>query len=216
MAGGTLIVKLALLGLSLPAGFIAGLLVRREAAGSGRLIVGTMTGCVALESWGLLTVQPVEILPLTFLLGWVLLVLAIIDSLVFRLPDILTLPLIAAGLIASLCLPQPSLLSHVVGAVAGFVVLFLISLVYRRTRNREGLGLGDAKLASATGAWLGWQALPSVILIAAAAGLVWFGLAFARRGRTALGEQIPFGVPLCFATWLIWLYGVPAIIGPAA
>jgi leader peptidase (prepilin peptidase)/N-methyltransferase len=95
-------------------------------------------------------------------------------------------------------------------------VLFLISLVYRRTRNREGLGLGDAKLASATGAWLGWQALPSVILIAAAAGLVWFGLAFARRGHTALGEQIPFGVPLCFATWLIWLYGVPAIIGPAA
>jgi leader peptidase (prepilin peptidase) / N-methyltransferase len=215
MPGGVLAVKLALVALSLPAGFAAAIVVRRETGALGRrIMVITVAGSVGLQIWGVVTAQPVQILPLTFGLAWALLVLAIIDALVFRLPDLITLPLIAAGLIVSLLLPQPSLLAHTIGAAAGFAVLYLISLAYRRARALEGLGLGDAKLTSAAGAWLGWQALPAVILIASAAGLVWFGLAFARRGRAALNEQIPFGVPLCFATWLVWLYGVPSILGP--
>jgi len=216
MTSGHFVMKLALLALSLPAGFVGGLVVRRETGGTRQQAIATTAGCVVLEIWGLLTSQPLQILSIAFFLGWRLLVLAIIDGLVLRLPDILTLPLIAIGLLISIFLPERPLFAHVVGAAMGFAVLYVISLAYRRARGREGLGLGDAKLAAAAGAWLGWQALPSVILIAAAAGIVWFGLAFARRGRAALSEQIPFGVPLCFAIWLVWLYGVPTVIGPIA
>ena len=76
---------------------------------------------------------------------------------------------------------DPGLLGdHALGALAGFASLAVIASVYRRVRGREGLGLGDAKLLAAAGAWLGWQALPSVVLIAAASGLA---LALATRAR---------------------------------
>jgi leader peptidase (prepilin peptidase)/N-methyltransferase len=65
---------------------------------------------------------------------------------------------------------------------------------------------------AAAGAWLGWQALPLVVLIACAAAFVWIGLAVMLRGRAALHDEIAFGVPLCVAFWLVWLYGVPNFI----
>ena len=111
--------KLALLALSLPAGFVGGLVVRRETGGTRQQAIATTAGCVVLEIWGLLTSQPLQILPITFFLGWGLLVLAIIDGLVLRLPDILTLPLIAIGLLISIFLPERPLFAHVVGAAAG-------------------------------------------------------------------------------------------------
>jgi leader peptidase (prepilin peptidase)/N-methyltransferase len=109
----------------------------------------------------------------------------------------------------SLRLPDHDPLAHLIGAATGFLVLYLIAILYRRARAREGLGLGDAKLAAAAGAWLSWQALPSVILIACAAAFIWIGVRVALRGRAVLSQQIAFGVPLCFAFWLIWLYGAP-------
>ena len=63
------------------------------------------------------------------------------------------------------------------------------------------------------GAWLGWQALPYVILLACAVGMTWVGVAALRRGKEALAERIPFGVALCLAIWIIWLYGPPDIFG---
>ena len=94
----------------------------------------------------------------------------------------------------------------VIGAAAGFLVLYLIAVIYRRARAREGLGLGDAKLAAAAGAWLGWQVLPLVILVASVAGLLWVAVGVCFRGRHALEEQVPFGVPLCIAFWFEWLF----------
>ena len=145
-------------------------------------------------------------------LGWTLLTLAAIDWREFVLPDIITLPLIPSGLVVAWAIDPGLLSGHALGALAGFAALALIASVYRRLRSREGLGLGDAKLLAAAGAWLGWQALPSVVVIAAACGLA---LALATTlGGVKLGwtSRIAFGPHLALAFWLVWLFG-PVVIG---
>ena len=208
-AGGISIVSAGLA--SIPAGWLIWLFVRREAGGTSgpRLVTVAITFAISISIWGALVMPPNYLLIATLGLGWGLVALSIIDYVALRLPDTLTLPLIACGLFLSYWLPERDVLGHLIGAVAGFAVLYAIGVVYWRTRRQEGLGLGDAKLAAAAGAWLGWQALPIVLLIACAAGFVWIGIAAARRGRAALRAQIPFGLPLCFAFWVVWLYGVP-------
>lgn len=143
-------------------------------------------------------------------LGWTLLVLAVIDWHHFILPDALTLPLAPAGLaVAYLEMPE-SLPSHAVGAFLGFLVFAGIRVAYRRLRHREGLGLGDAKLLAAAGAWVSWEGLPSVVLVAAAGGIASCLLLALRHRRVTLEDRLPFGPYLCFATWAVWLYGISA------
>ena len=140
-------------------------------------------------------------------LGWVLLALAVIDWKHLFLPDSLSLPLIPAGLLVAWGVSPDELPSHAIGAAVGFVLLWGIAELYRRMRRREGLGLGDAKLLAAAGAWLGWQGLPSVVLIAAAAGLA-AALVQARWQGALDGKRpVPFGPYLAVAFWLVWLYG---------
>lgn len=148
-----------------------------------------------------------DLAPVTCLLGWTLVALSAVDALTFRLPDVITLPLIAAGLIAAAYLPDGDIMGHAIGAGAGFLFFAAVAWIYRRLRGHDGLGLGDAKLLAGAGAWLGWAALPSMVLIACAAGLVWVCLHAAMRGRRALAARVPFGVPLCAAIWIVWLYG---------
>jgi leader peptidase (prepilin peptidase)/N-methyltransferase len=193
---------------SLPAGWIVALFVRRETV-TPIPLPAMVAAAAVVAIWSALVMPVNYLLAATLLLGWTLLILATIDLLALRLPDIFTLPLVAAGLLVSFLLPQPKPLAHLIGAAAGFFVLFAISICYRRLRGREGLGLGDAKLAAAAGAWLGWQALPSVVLIACAAAFVWIGVMVLFRGRAVLSRELAFGVPLCFAFWLVWLYGAP-------
>jgi leader peptidase (prepilin peptidase)/N-methyltransferase len=140
-------------------------------------------------------------------LGWALLSLALIDWRHLLLPDSLTLPLIPIGLLVAWSLGPEQLLSHVIGAAAGFLLLWAIALLYRRMRGREGLGLGDAKLLAAAGAWLGWEGLPSVILIAAATGLTAAVLQARTHGSLDTQRPLPFGPYLAGAFWLVWLYG---------
>ncbi len=211
MTAALLTAKLMLVAASAPAGFLAALVIRRASRTNKLGPAMVVTANVALGAWVALVMPPTWLLPTTFLLGWSLLILSVVDALAFRLPDILTLPLIAAGLTVSFFLPGPDPAGHVIGAAAGFGTLYAIILLYRRVRRRDGLGLGDAKLGAVAGAWLGWQALPFVVLLACAAGLIWYGFGLIRRGKTVLTEQIPFGVPLCAAIWLVWLYGVPEI-----
>lgn len=136
--------------------------------------------------------------------GWGLLLVAVIDAEHFWLPDILTLPLLLAGLAAAVAF-DPFWTDRLIGAVAGFAVLQFIASAYRRLRGREGLGGGDPRLLAAVGAWVGWQALPSVLLIAAVSGLAW---AFVKsRGRPAADLRIPFGTVLAIGGWLVFLYG---------
>jgi len=140
-------------------------------------------------------------------LGWALLALAAIDLRSFILPDRLTLPLIVAGFVVAYAIGAEQLFHHLIGSAAGFGLLFLLGWLYRRFRGRAGLGLGDAKLLAAAGAWLGWAALPSVLLIAAVSALL--GVAGWRlSGRTlGAGDPVPFGAFLAFGFWIVWLYG---------
>jgi leader peptidase (prepilin peptidase)/N-methyltransferase len=144
-------------------------------------------------------------------LGWTLLTLAVLDWRTLVLPDALTLPLIPAGLVVAWAVDPGLLLGHALGALAGFASFAAIAAAYRRARRREGLGLGDAKLLAAAGAWLGWQGLPSVVLIAAGSGLA-FGLAVSLGdGKLAWTSRVAFGPHLALGFWLVWLFG-PVVI----
>jgi leader peptidase (prepilin peptidase)/N-methyltransferase len=138
-------------------------------------------------------------------LGWSLLALATIDARQHLLPDYLTLPLLGGGLLMSPFLDAAGPLPHVIGASAAWLFIVLVHVTYRKLRGRVGIGLGDAKLFAASGAWVAWNGLPSVLLIASVAGLI-FGLLTNGREVT-LQDRIPFGTFLCLGTWLVWLYG---------
>lgn len=141
-------------------------------------------------------------------LGWTLLALALSDLVRLELPDELTLPLIPAGLAVAWLHAPSSLGDHVIGALAGFAAFGAVMLLYRRLRGHDGLGLGDAKLMAAAGAWTGWQALPSLLLLASLAALCAVAFAARNTGRAlTLRSQVPLGVYLAGATWLVWLYG---------
>ena len=145
-------------------------------------------------------------------LALVLLALAEVDRRTLALPDLVTLPLVAAGLAVAAALAPARWTDHVTGALAGFAALAAIGWGYARLRGREGLGLGDAKLLAAAGAWLGWQALPGVVTIAAAGALL-AALAGRAFGRPlSATDPVPFGPTLALGFWLSWLYG-PITIG---
>lgn len=143
-------------------------------------------------------------------LGWTLLALAWIDWDHLFLPDVLTLPLVVAGLLAMAWLAPEALTGHAIGAAAGYGAFRAIALAYRAARGRDGLGQGDAKLLAAAGAWLGWEALPDTVLVAALLGLAFAGWRALRHGRLDAAERLPFGPCLAVALWLCWLRGAGA------
>ena len=160
--------------------------------------------CPALALWAV-AVHPSAAGFLGAVLAWQLLLLALLDAEHFWLPRALTLPLIVSGL--AVAAAQGVLVEHALGAAIGFSALTLLSMAYRRFRGREGLGGGDAYLLAGGGAWCGALALPSILLIAAAAGLA-FVLVQRWRGRPVGGDQpVAFGVFLALGVWLTWLYG---------
>ncbi|WP_323764756.1 A24 family peptidase [Marinovum sp.] len=118
--------------------------------------------------------------------------LAWVDLRQFRLPDALTLPLIVIGLGLALAGHGPPPLDAALGAVIGFAVFWTLGAVHFRLRRVEGLGMGDAKLLAAAGAWLGWQMLPWLVLAASLPALL-FAL-LTRHGRE---DRIAFGLWLC-------------------
>ena len=144
--------------------------------------------------------------------GWMLLTLAVIDARHFLLPDALTLPLAPAGLAVAWFVYPGALADHAIGGLAATAGLALIAWLYRRLRNRDGLGWGDVKLFGALGCWTAWQGLPTILLYAALAGLLWVvALRLTGRHLTAT-THLPFGPFLCWAGWLVWLYG-PVMLG---
>lgn len=147
------------------------------------------------------------LLLLTLLLSWMLLGLAAIDLRSQLLPDRLTLTLLWLGLLSNALglLPQLPLSEAVFGAVAGYCVLFLLSRGYRLLRGKEGLGLGDAKLLAALGAWLGVFWLPSLVMIASMVALTALVAARLLSGRS-LRQPLPFGPALALAGWVLFLW----------
>ena len=124
-----------------------------------------------------------------------------IDARTLRLPDVLTLPLAAAGLVQAWALTG-RIVPALVGAGAGYLFFVLVETGFRRLRGKDGLGRGDAKLLAAGGAWCGWMGLPWIVMIASSSGLVFAGLAmlFARR----LPGLLPFGPFLALGIAAVW------------
>ncbi|PTQ09846.1 prepilin peptidase [Sphingomonas oleivorans] len=139
------------------------------------------------------------------LFGWVLLALAVLDFEHLWLPDKLTLPLVGLGLAAGLAGAEPALTERVIGAAGGFLLLRWIAAGYRLLRGRTGLGGGDPKLFAAIGAWLGWRALPSVLLVASLMGIAVVLLLMLRGRKVEATSRLPFGLFLALAAWPVWL-----------
>jgi leader peptidase (prepilin peptidase)/N-methyltransferase len=148
------------------------------------------------------------------LLGLAMLGIVLADSRWFIVPDALSLPAIVAGLLASGRLLDPAsdaLTSghHVIGMIAGGLGFWLIRVAYAWLRGQEGLGLGDVKLAAAAGAWVGWQELANVVLLASSLALAAITLVSLARGRpVSATDKLPFGCFLAPSVWLVWLLGV--------
>jgi leader peptidase (prepilin peptidase)/N-methyltransferase len=140
-------------------------------------------------------------------LGWTLLTLGWIDCASFLLPDVLTLPLLLAGLALTYGMQPEALTDHCLAAAFGYLSFQALAFAYRRLRGWDGLGGGDAKLIAAAGAWCGLALLPFVVLGSAVVGLL-AALALALAGRTVTSRtRIPFGPCIALAFWLAWLHG---------
>jgi prepilin signal peptidase PulO-like enzyme (type II secretory pathway) len=129
-----------------------------------------------------------------------LLYLAYIDWRTFRLPNAITLPLIILGItfnaFSELRFTTPS--SAFIGAFLGYGLLWSLNIGYRLLKNRDGIGMGDAKLLAALGAWLGWSTLPSILLMASVTGILG-GIIWLKLQRDHLQEAFPFGPFLAIA-----------------
>ena len=149
---------------------------------------------------------PTSAAALGIVVTWFLLAMSMIDIDHTLLPDNLTLPLLWIGLLASLVPVFAEVRDAVIGAAAGYLVLWSIYWLFKLVTGKEGMGYGDFKLLAALGALLGWQALPTVVLLSSLVGAVagTAMIAFAGRDRNV---PIPFGPYLAAAGWIAMLWG---------
>jgi len=146
------------------------------------------------------------------LLTWMLIALSGIDIDHQLLPDNMTLSLVWLGLLLSLAPMVPSIglpvdpRSSIIGALAGYLSLWSVYHAFRLLTGKEGMGYGDFKLFAALGAWLGWQKLLPIILLAAFTGAVIGILMIVLRGRDR-NVPIPFGPYLAAAGWIALMWG---------
>lgn len=147
--------------------------------------------------WGLLA---------ALLLTWVLVALTFIDLDKMLLPDQLTLPLLWGGLLFNLTGGFVPLADAVIGAMAGYLVLWSLYWAFKLLTGKEGMGYGDFKLLAALGAWLGWQALPIVLLLSSLVGAI-IGISLILLRNHHQGKPIPFGPYLAIAGWIALLWG---------
>lgn len=180
------------------------------------LVVLSLLLPVLCAAWAAATV-PSFVLPALMLLGWTLIVSAIIDARTLILPDCLTLPLIALGVCHAAwinAMPGANASDRALEAIyslaaagSGFLLMALVAKIFRSIRGIEGLGLGDAKLLAAAGAWLGLAALPTVILLAAVGALLITGTSRRLSQQRDPLTPVPFGPYLAGGTWIVALYG---------
>ncbi|QXC39119.1 A24 family peptidase [Aeromonas jandaei] len=140
------------------------------------------------------------------LLTWVLVALTFIDLDKMLLPDQLTLPLLWGGLLFNLSGGFAPLADAVIGAMAGYLVLWSLYWAFKLLTGKEGMGYGDFKLLAALGAWLGWQALPIILLLSSLVGAI-IGISLIALRKHHQGNPIPFGPYLAIAGWIALLWG---------
>src|SRR5258708_2346259 len=143
---------------------------------------------------------------------WFTIALAFIDQETGLLPDDLTLPLLWAGLLVNLRGAFVPLPDAVIGAVAGYLSLWLVFWAYKLATGKDGMGYGDFKMNAAVGAFLGWKVLPLVILLSSFVGLA-FGAAqmFAARGKWDAGFRFHFGPYIAIAGLVALFWGEPIL-----
>ncbi len=180
-------------------------------AGIARFHVWIELAAIGVAGWAMLRTADLELLWANCALGWSLLTLAWIDWDHLRLPDVITLPLVVLGLLATWWLEPDALTDHALAAAAGYLAFRGVAWAYLVLRRREGLGQGDAKLLAAAGAWVGLAGLPTVVLGAAVIALV-ATLAQRLFQRHAADTPIPLGPYLALATWLVRLYGAADLV----
>ncbi len=129
-----------------------------------------------------------------------LIALACIDFDTQLLPDQMTLTLLWAGLLTNALGGFTDLASAVLGAAGAYLFLWSVYWIFKWLTGKEGMGYGDFKLFAAIGAWLGWTALPAVILLSAAIGLAYALVSILQRRRTR-HQPLPFGPFLAMAGW---------------
>lgn len=139
------------------------------------------------------------------LLGWWLLLIAIVDLEHQWLPDALTLPLALFGLAAAWAGLGPALSERLAGAAIGAGTLWLIAFLYRRLRGRDGMGGGDPLLLGAIGAWVGAWQLPAILLGAGLFGLGAVLLMRLRGEAVTATTRLPLGTLMALAGWPVWL-----------
>ncbi|MEH6609480.1 MAG: A24 family peptidase [Halioglobus sp.] len=148
-------------------------------------------------SWALLAAM---------LFTWSLIALTMIDVDHQLLPDDITLPLLWLGLLINIFGTFATLQDAVIGAIFGYLILWAVYWLFKLLTGKEGMGYGDFKLLAALGAWLGWQALPIIILLSSLVGAV-VGVALMIIKRRGKEIPIPFGPYLAAAGWISLVWG---------
>jgi leader peptidase (prepilin peptidase)/N-methyltransferase len=144
-------------------------------------------------------------------LTWALIALTGIDLDCQLLPDDITLPLLWLGLVCNLFGMFTDLPSAVLGAVAGYLMLWSVYVAFKALTGKEGMGYGDFKLLAMLGAWTGWQMLPLIIILSSVVGSIVAVLLLVRGHERS--QPIPFGPYLAAAGWIALLWGVPLTRG---
>lgn len=139
-------------------------------------------------------------------LTWGLVCLTLIDFDHMLLPDQITLPLLWLGLLINLNGALVPLSDAVIGAVIGYMSLYSIFWLFKLLTGKEGMGHGDFKLVALFGAWIGWQLLPVLILMASAVGAI-IGVALMLLKGHKREQAIPFGPYLAIAGWITLIWG---------
>lgn len=173
-------------------------------------ICGVMSGVVIWQfGWSMTTIAGL-------FLTWMLLTLTMIDADTQLLPDDYTYPLLWLGLIYNWAVPHwglsgrvVSLESALLGAVCGYLSLWLVANAFKLLTKKDGMGAGDFKLLAALGAWMGWQALVPIVLLSSVVGAV-VGIVLILLRKSEWQTKIPFGPYLAGAGWLAWMIG-PAL-----
>jgi len=142
----------------------------------------------------------------TLLLTWGLICLTMIDFDHMLLPDQITYPLLWLGLLININGLIVPLEQAVIGAVAGYMSLYLVMWLFKLLTGKEGMGHGDFKLLAVFGAWMGWQLLPLLILMASAVGAI-IGISLMVFKNHQREQAIPFGPYLAIAGWICLLWG---------
>ncbi len=167
-------------------------------------LVELLTAVIALSLWFKFGLS-VQFL-IMFVFSCCLIIVTFIDLAHKVIPDIISIPGILAGILASFFLPDIDWIDSALGMLAGGGSLYLVTWSYYLVTRKVGMGGGDIKFLAMIGAFLGWQAIPFVILISAAVGSV-VGLAYILVSRQSRHYQIPFGPFLALAAEIQILFG---------